>query len=144
MKQRSGSRGNLLHIADAGKSLVSAMLKRSNSYSSLKQSPKPVHVERTPSYDAFATVVESLARVACSPHMSISMVSFGFIPPLINILAPSAASTHVQLCALRALAHLASHREHVVAIHDAGAIPALVAILVEGSAELKVGALEVV
>ena len=128
----------------------------------------PHHVLRT--QDGYLATAQSLAAIAASSQRA-TLVSLGFLPPLIGLLSPGAASEATQLSAAQTLATLAGRhkpapsRQHDLgqraasdaldeqsfhaALLAAGVVPALLTLLsvsppeVESSGAVQIGALEV-
>ena len=144
LRQRSGTNSNLFGRAlTRGSSKLGSLL-RAGSLSKMTAAPPLVeHVNSGgSSAPAIEVLARDLARLASSPHSSGSLVALGFLMPVVNMAAAVEESEVVRLCACRCLAHLASRREHIPAIHDAGALKALLAMLESGTPALALGALE--
>ena len=76
---------------------------------------------------AFADVAEALVSAAAlEPSL---VVAFGFVPGLVALLRPGAATEPCAVSAAKALASLAQSREHHAALREAGTLPVLVAVL---------------
>jgi hypothetical protein len=132
LKQRSGSTANL--ISKLGRS-ASNLLKRSGSG---KLSSTSTTFEPTQGIESLAY---SIAKCASSPHDHIAIVQLGFIPPIVNMIKVE-NSDAISLLGCRALAHLASRREHLCTIVELGAVDALLRLLANDSPSLALGALE--
>jgi len=109
------------------------------------QAEKPMQDD--PKSENHQVLLEGLARdlanIAASHHLSDSLVSLGFLNPIVKMLGPdNACSETSQAFACRALAHLASRREYVKQIHDAAPLPGLLQHLQSGSTSLALSALE--
>jgi len=132
-RQRSGGGRELL-----GRALnACGMLTRANSSSSMKPVSAPV---TEGDLDGLAL---TLASMAASAHLSDQLVHLGFAVPLVKMCGTNGTSETVRLLSLRALAHLASRREHVKVIREAGAVAVILEILENGPPSLVLGALEV-
>ena len=95
------------------------------------------------STNAFLEAARSLATAAANDPSLV--VNFGFVPPLVSLMRPGAATDACAISAAKALASLASHRENHAAIREAGAVPVLMLVLTstKSSAAVVLGALEV-
>ena len=81
--------------------------------------PAAEHVSPEPS-PALDELAKAIAKISTSSTQSMSLVQLGFVTPLVNMITSHGCSEATRLYACRAIAHLASKKENVTSIVDAG------------------------
>ena len=107
----------------------------------------PPSVRTNPVHDGekLENLAFQLATVAASPHLNGCLAHLGFVLPLVNLVGTSdgACSAYARELACRALAHLASRREHLTAMREAGVLPVLLTLCDNEPISLTLAALDV-